>query len=191
MTTQAYPLAWPAGFPRTRLREGSRFKTTLAGALNNVRRSLELFGKDSGKPVADLVISSNYTLGDERPNDSGVAIYFKWETLAVCIPVDRYDSLAANLQAVHHIIEARRTELRHGSLQLIRATFAGFAALPPPGYKTPWRDVLGVAPGATLADVEAAFKLKARAAHPDNGGSHDAMSRLNVAMADARRELAP
>ena len=31
--------------------------------------------------------------------------------------------------AIHHIIEARRVELRHGTLALVRATFAGFLAL--------------------------------------------------------------
>ena len=83
-----------------------------------MRRSLELFGKDSRKPISALVISSNYSLGDERPADPGVAVYFQWEVLNVCIPVDRYATLADNLQAIHHIIEARRVELRHGSLQL-------------------------------------------------------------------------
>ena len=74
MTQQAYPLQWPPGFPRVKLREASRFKATLAGALANVRKSLELFGKESGKAVSGLVISSNYTLGTERPADPGVAV---------------------------------------------------------------------------------------------------------------------
>ena len=84
MTQQAYPLAWPPGFPRTKERERSKFKTTLASALANVRRSLELFGKDSRKPIAGLVISSNYSLGDERPADPGVSVYFQWEGLHLC-----------------------------------------------------------------------------------------------------------
>ena len=50
----------------------------------------------------------------------------------MCIPVDRYNSVEANLQAIHHIIEARRVELRHGTLALVRASFTGFKALPAP-----------------------------------------------------------
>jgi len=190
MTTTAYPLSWPAGFERTKVREDSRFKTTLPQALTNVRQSLERFGRDSGKPVSALVISSNYTLGDTNPREPGVAVYFSWDGLNVCIPVDRYARLEANLQAIHHIIEARRTELRHGSLRLIRATFQGFAALPAPGSARDWRDVLGLARGATLADAETAFRRKAADVHPDKpGGSHSAMADLNAAIRSARLEL--
>ena len=41
--------------------------------------------------------------------------------------------------------------------------------------------LLGVAPNATLADIKAAFRRKAMAAHPDRGGSHEEMTRLNEA----------
>jgi hypothetical protein len=188
MTVQAYPLAWPAGFARTTLREKSRFKTTLSSALDNVRRSLALFGRDSGKAVRGVVISSNYSLGNERPTEPGVAVYFTWDGMNVCIPVDRYVSIAENLQAIHHIVEARRVELRHGTLSLIRATFAGFSALPAPGAHD-WRAVLGVEASSTLEAAELAYRTRARATHPDNGGSHDAMARLNTAIAQARAEL--
>lgn len=191
MTQQAYPLAWPPGFPRTKERERSKFKTTLASSLGNVRRSLELFGKDSRKPISALVISSNYSLGDERPVDPGVAVYFQWDGIAVCIPVDRYVTLADNLQATHHIIEARRVELRHGSLQLIRATFTGFTALPPPNAAYSWRMILDCGREATLADAERKYREKARKAHPDNGGTHADMAQLNQAITEARREFQP
>jgi hypothetical protein len=185
--TTAYPLTWPAGFPRAQRREPGRFKTTLSAALKNVQTSLRLFGSDSGKPVSGVVMSSNVTLGSERPADPGVAVYFTWEQLQVCIPVDRYDNVAANLQAIHHIIEARRVELRHGTLALVRASFAGFKALPAPKS---WREVLGVS-GPTISKeaVETAFKERARSAHPDAGGSTTAMAELNEARQNALREV--
>lgn len=184
----AYPLAWPPGFPRTASRESGRFKTTLSGALHNVQDSLRLFGQDSGKPVSNVVMSSNVTLGAERPADPGVAVYFTWEGLQICIPVDRYDSAAGNLQAIHHILEARRVELRHGTLSLVRATFAGFKALPAPKS---WRNVLGIGAEArpTLAAVEDRYKQLARERHPDHGGSDAMMAELNSARDAARREL--
>jgi hypothetical protein len=61
------------------------------------------------------------SLGASRPSDPGVAVWFTWDGLGVCIAVDRYQTVEANLQAIHHIIEARRTELRHGTLALVRA----------------------------------------------------------------------
>lgn len=44
-----------------------------------------------------------------------------------------------------------------------------------------WCDVLGVSPTATSAQINTAYKSKAKRAHPDRGGSEDAMKRLNIA----------
>jgi hypothetical protein len=187
-----YPLAWPENMPRWKsARQPGQFKTTLAGAMNNVADSLRRFGTDSGKPVTEVVISSNVTLGRNNPEDPGVAIWFKWDGLSVCIPVDRYSKVEANLQAIHHIVEARRTELRHGTLALVRATFTGFAALPAPGGRKSWNEVLGFSNKRADAEaVEAAYRRLARARHPDRGGSNEAMAELNAARDEALRELA-
>lgn len=181
-----YPLAWPDNIPRSKSREAGRFKTTLHQAMENVAASLRAFGRDSGKGVTDLVISSNVTLGQNRPADPGVSIWFKWDGLGVCIPVDRYTTVEANLQAIHHIVEARRVELRHGTLALVRATFTGFLALPAPA-RTPWRKVLGEA--TTKEEIEARYRQIARQRHPDTGGSQEAMAELNLARADALKEI--
>lgn len=183
-----YPLAWPENIPRWKgARQAGQFKTTLIGAMNNVSDSLRRFGTDSGKGVADLVISSNVTLGRNNPGDPGVAIWFKWDGLSVCVPVDRYSKVEANLQAIHHIIEARRTELRHGTLALVRATFTGFAALPAPGSKRPWREVLEFAASASPSrdDIDAKYRELAKKNHPDSGGTTEAMAALNAARAEA------
>ncbi len=186
-----YPLAWPENMPRSKARENGRFKTSLSAAMTNVSGSLQLFGKDSGKAVSNVVISSNVTLGVSRPADPGVAIWFVWDGLSVCIPVDRYSTVEANLQAIHHIIEARRVELRHGTLALVRATFTGFAALPAPGKRS-WRAVLGVREGVKVSttELDAAYRAAARKAHPDAGGSNEAMAEVNAARALAAKEIA-
>jgi len=185
----AYPLTWPPGFPRAKWREAGKFKTTLPAALKNVQDSLRLFAADSGKSLQNLVISSNVTPGAERPQDPGVAIWFVWDGLTVCVPVDRYQTVAANLQAIHHIIEARRVELRHGGLAIVRATFTGFLALPAPNEE-PWWAVLQVEQTADRATIEAAWKKLAVANHPDRGGSGEAMARVNAARDRALRERA-
>lgn len=185
----AFPLCWPDIIPRSTRRERGAFKTTLAGALGNVETSLQRFGRDSGKPVKDIVLSSNCTLGVNQPRDPGVAAWFVWDGEQVCIPVDRYESAAANLQAIHHIIEARRVELRHGTLALVKASFRGFRALPDPSKRT-WRQVLNIADGVNdLTVVVDAFRSRAAKVHPDKGGSHDAMAELNRAMQQAESEL--
>ena len=191
MTAQAYPLQWPEHIPRSRQREKSRFKTTLSGALKNVQTSLRQFGSDSGKMVGNIVLSSNVTLGAERPPDPGVAAWFTWDGMSFCSPVDRYQTAEENLQAIHHVLEARRTELRHGTLHLVKATFQGFKALPPPPGAKPkraWWEVLGW-PNDNLvgpALVEARYRKLAKERHPDTpGGSHEAMAELNAAREEA------
>jgi len=194
MTATAHPLTWPSQFPRAKQREKGAFKTTLAGALNNVQDSLRRFATDSGKKLDGLVISSNVTLGAYRPEDPGVAVWFTWDGLQVCVAVDRYASVEGNLQAIHHIIEARRTELRHGTLALVRATFTGFLSLPAPAgqQKRSWRDVLQLAGDPQVGEVKVreAYRRLASQLHPDKkGGDPEKMAELNAARDEALKEL--
>lgn len=187
--TAAYPLTWPSHIARSKAREAGKFKTSLAGALANVEGSLRRFATDSGKRLTGIVISSNYSLGDRKPADPGVAVWFVWDDMQICIPVDRYSTVEGNLQAIHHVVEARRTELRHGTLALVRATFSGFVALPPPPgtSKRPWWEVLCVDPQASRVRREEAYRELAKKLHPDRGGSDAAMAELNAARAEALR----
>ncbi|MGL5446578.1 MAG: J domain-containing protein [Rhabdaerophilum sp.] len=179
MSIPPYPLAWPDGLPRTENKAESQFRTSLSGALENVRKSLASFGGDTGRKVTDVVITSNVGgISLDAPKDTGVAIWFEWDGERRCIAVDRYRKVQCNLQAIHHILEARRTEMRHGGLHIVRQTFKGFAALPAPEQ---WWQVLGVAIQATAAEIKAAYRERAQTAHPDKGGSEAAMARLNAA----------
>lgn len=173
-----YPLTWPPHIPRAERREKGSFKTELPTALKNVQNALRLFAQDSGKPMSDLVLSSNVTLGESHPADPGVAAWFTWDGLTVAIPVDRYDTVAANLQAIYHVVEARRVELRHGTLSLVRATLQGFIALP--GAKAPWQ-VLGVAENASAEQVNDAYRRKMVTYHPDKGGDPSKAAELGAA----------
>lgn len=192
----AYPLAWPDEWPRTTRRGSAQFRTSLSGALGNVNDELRRFGSDSGKKVESLLISSNVTLADQRPADPGVAIYFTWDGLDTCIAVDRYERVEHNLQAIAKVIEAERTKLRHGGLNLVRAAFRGYAKLPPPSTmnasSAPWRDVLGVGPKATLDDVTAAYKVLRSKYHPDRpSGDKEKFTAVYGAYERALDELRP
>ncbi|NEI71066.1 J domain-containing protein [Rhizobium lusitanum] len=190
-----YPLQWPDHIPRyQKPRENGQFRTSLAGATKNVKESLRLFASDSGKPLQNVVISSNYTLGVDKPSDPGVAVWFVWDSLSVCIPVDRYSKVEANLQAIHHILEARRVELRHGTLALVRATFAGFTALPSPETvaKRSWREVFGFGPTEPISEtyLKDRYRAKSKYTHPDQaGGSKEAFEELTRARDEGLEEI--
>lgn len=184
---EAHPLAWPLGVPRTEpaKRQPSQFKTALNPALENVRNSLRRFGEMTGKRVNEIVISTNFSLNDMRPADPGVAVWFIWDDAERCIAVDRYVRIEHNLQAIHHILEARVTEARHGGLTIVRQTFSGFLRLASPemfGGKTP-SQILGLTPGRSYSreEITARHRELARTAHPDNGGDGTAMALLNAA----------
>lgn len=185
--TQAYPLAWPHGVPRTDAgkRATAQFKTALGPALDNVRNSLRRFGDATGKRVSEIVISTNFTLSDQRPADPGVAVWFVWDDGERCIAVDRYPRIEHNLQAIHHILEARVTEARHGGLTIVRQTFTGFLKLSAPemfGGLTA-SQVLGLTPGRAYSrdEIVAVHRDLARRWHPDNGGDGASMAHINAA----------
>lgn len=178
----AYPLTWPEGMPRNTMPLKSAFKQTVAAALNNVTSELARFAKDSGRKVENLLISSNYSLSDQRPKDCGVAVYFSWDGIHTCIAVDRYNKLEDNLQAIYHCIGAERVKLRHGGLNIVKAAFRGYAALPPPrSGKQTWWEVLGVNAHTPTAEVDAAYKKARFKAHPDQGGSAEKFNAVQEA----------
>lgn len=181
---QRYPLTWPDGVPRrTGGRDTGAFKTGLPQALKNVEASLRLFGQDSNRPVSGVVISSNVTLGHEKPADPGVAIWFTWEGQQICIPVDRYATVQANLQAIHYVLEARRTEARHGTLALVRATMKGFVSLPAPKS---WREVLEIPPNVSVSAGQ--LSVFYRAAAKKAAGESELID-INLARDRAHLEL--
>lgn len=194
--TQAFPLHWPDHIPRhSGNRETGQFRTGLNAALENARKSLIAFGRETGASIdpETIIFSSNVGgLGGGPPQDPGIALWFQWDGAMRCIPIDRYSKPEANLQAIHHIIEADRTKLRHGSIAIVRAAYSGFIALPSPGNrKRTWRDVLGFPPPSKpdRAGIELQYRALAKKRHPDAGGSEAAMAELNAARDEALKEI--
>ena len=190
-SNQAYPLSWPDGWSRTKHPASSQFRASLSGALTNVNKSIELFAKDSGHKVDNILISSNVTLGNLRPKDSGVAIYFSWNGISTCIAVDRYKKVEENLQAIHHCIEAERTKLRHGGINLVTAAFRGYAALPPAsGLNDDWWSIIGVTEDAEYGTVLNVYKLKRSEYHPDRPtGDKNKFNQLQAAWKQAQEHF--
>ncbi|QYJ00792.1 J domain-containing protein [Thalassovita mediterranea] len=184
-----YPVAWPGGIERTQRRTTAQFRSTLASARTNVLDSLRKFGDDTGHKVSDVILSSNVTgLSGKMPEDPGVAVWFVWEGEYRAIAVDRYTKVEWNLQAIHHVIEAERTKMRHGGLSIVRSTLQAYLALAAPGARH-WRDVLGLSDGATADDVKNKRRELAAKHHPDRGGSPEQFAEINAAADRALKEL--
>lgn len=190
--TEAYPLYWPEGWPRTEGREQSRFEPRgLAEEAQHIRWEIERLG---GR---DTVVSTNVPLrrdglpySDHRKNvgDPGVAVYFTLKGKPQCIPCDRWLTVEENCRAIWKSIEAMRGLERWGARSFVDAAFRGFEALPAPGV-TNWRHILG-SEITTLEQAEVRYRRLARERHPDSPTGSDAMmAELNVAIAKAREEL--
>lgn len=75
-------------------------------------------------------------------------------------------------------------------LQAWREAWCNTPPTPPLVEDPPWRQVLGVSSGEEDATcVKRAYRLQAQRLHPDHGGSHQAMTRLNLAYHRAKSEL--
>lgn len=184
----AYPLQWPAAWPRTKQPQSARFDTTFARARGKLLSELSLLG------ARDVVISSNIELrrdglpyaNSRQPEDVGIAVYFLLNGEQQCIPSDKWNRIEDNLQAIRKTVEALRGLERWGAKEMVNAAFRGFKALPETiimGEHTAkaWYEVLQVSQNADKEVVEAAYKRLLHKVHPDVGGSDFAFQEVQAA----------
>lgn len=180
---QAYPLEWPAGWPRSKGNQSSTFKTTTDKARRNLLNQIGLMGGTS------VVLSTNVPLrqdgqmrADREPVDGGAAVYFQRQGKGMVFACDRYDTVRENIHALGLTIEAMRGIERWGASELMERAFSGFKQLQAENASPSWWEVLQVTANASVDQVEAAYRKMAKIAHPDAPtGSHDAMAALNLA----------
>lgn len=186
---EAYPLNWPAGFPRSKTPQRSQFApVAFAIARDELLAELRRLG------ARDVVLSSNIPLRKDgyptadferrRIHDHGVAVYFRRNGKPQVLACDRWDRVEHNLRALARSIEALRGLTRWGASDILERAFLGMTALPAPEQ---WWSALGVGENASLAEIEAAFRSRMKQAHPDVGGSEGQAAKLNWAIAEARR----
>jgi hypothetical protein len=203
----ASPLCWPPGWRRTRSRSAAKFRRGVGGWVgeenartyksakrlevgDGVTRVLDEL-KAMGVPSWNVIISSDLKLrNDGLPYstqatlhlDPGAAVYWKdGKGNRRCMAIDRYDRIADNLAAIAATIEAMRAIERHGGAEILDRAFTGFAALPAPAAQEAPHEILGVSEKATLEEINYAYRRLAQQCHPDTGGSHEQMTRINTA----------
>ncbi len=205
-----YPLSWPDGWKRTRTRirasfgrvessadgmYGGKKKISVEDGYDRIEHELELFGVD----VSTVIVSTNLKLNMRgvpsgntgEPSDPGVAVYWKRKGKPESMAIDTYTRVADNLAAIAKTLNAMRAIERHGGAEILERTFIGFAQLPERRGR-PWREVFGFNPEAAPNQerLDETFRSLASRLHPDkSAGDHDKMVELNLARAEAIREL--
>lgn len=208
--TQAYPLLWPTGWPRTPFVKQTTNPRLNTSTFDQARRSI--FDELRRLGASQIILSTNVPLRQDgmpyassasrRMDDPGVAVYFQLRNKPMSMARDAYTDVAQNLRSLALAINYLRGLERHGGASMLERAFSGFTALPPPSggnvsfeEELDWREELGPIPEGLTADdeilvlMEARYRSKAKNAHTDQGGNNDTMVRLNLAIAQAREEL--
>jgi hypothetical protein len=183
---EAYPLQWPAGWPRAKRRDVPLFKeSTVSTQTHFVLEELRRMG------ATHPIISSNVELRKDglpysnrrQPDDPGVAVYFTLDGHQRCLACDEWTTVADNLKAIGKTIEAIRGIERWGASAILDRMFSAFTALPHIVAEAPWYETLGVTPNATPDQIREARVGLAKKYHPDSGSQPDAvlMARINGA----------
>ena len=212
--TEAYPLKWPEGFPRTpdHERERARFgqkanygcgksSLTIFVARKRLQHEIQAFTRvgQTYRIVPDMVVLSTnvptrkdglpYSNARE-PDDPGVAVYLELDGEPHVFPCDKWDRVADNIAAIAAHLGAMRGIERWGVGDLHRV-FAGFHALPPgtgeSNGEDMWWVVLNVDSNATKAEVQSSYRRMRSQNHPDNGGDPSAFDRIQRAYKQASR----
>jgi hypothetical protein len=180
--TEAFPLAWPPGWPRQKGRRDSdaRFNGPTF-RWDRVYRGL----KDELRKIGatQIVISTNQPLrNDGYPyaqqrniSDVGVAVYFMRNGKSLVMAQDRFWSIIGNMRSLTMAIEGLRQMERHGGAVMLERAFDGFLAIAPPEdcWKILELDEIVVRrmrtkenfPGECRTLIQDVFRQKAKMAH--------------------------
>lgn len=190
--TQAFPLHWPEGWPRTARPATSRFDVSFAAARDGLLEQIRLLGGRYVVLSSDIELRRDGLPYDNQPDpkDRGIAVYFEWKGKQHVLACDRWDKIKDNLRALEKTVEAMRGIERWGASTMLERAFSAFVALPAPG-KRQWREVMGIDPRTTVdrAYIDQQFRHLSKKTHPDAGGSADAFDELQRAKEEALKEI--
>lgn len=190
-TVTPYPLCWPPSRRRARERKADHFHgLTPAKARAGLYKELERLR------AVNVIISTDCELRmdgqfrvDRRPDDPGVAVYFRRKGVAYVMACDTYERFDANLRALALTIEAIRSIERHGDSVMMQQALGGFRELPAAKLHKAWWEVLEIPHTSGIRAVKRAYKQKIAEEHPDKTGSAERAAELGRALAEARADL--
>ncbi len=193
---EPYPLRWPFGRPRTppERRREAEIESTFALSVRRVMQESRLLRSQGATLTLNVPLGPNRTPldghGEGQPEDTGAALYFGYEGKRHCIAADCWYRVEDNIQAIALAIEVIRRLRRIGGPAMEALAIAGFAVggLEQGGGES-WWNILGVPFDAPLYAAEQAYRDLVLTAHPDRGGTAEAMVRLNLAIGEARQQL--
>lgn len=187
-------LDWPAGRPRKMAKDRRRGTymsggtlVTLAAANQRLADELVRHKASDVELYAEFTPAASGRVTGQKWSgvDPGAVVRYNAGRTGYCLPCDTFTELAQNIAGLAEYLKSVRKQEALGVATLSEMMTA-FAALPAPPS---WREILGVGPGATLERAQSAYRALAKLRHPDNGGSNEAIQRLNDAIAQAREEL--
>lgn len=110
--------------------------------------------------------------------EAAVTVVFTKDGRQIVLSLDTQSRPVDNLRALYLCLEDMRMLDARGLAQTAQSAYMQLAA--PKAERDPY-EVLGLRPGATAEEINGIWRIKSRSAHPDAGGSNEAMAELNAA----------
>lgn len=104
----------------------------------------------------------------------------------VQLVMDKQSRAVDNFRVLYLAVEAMRMNDQRGLTDVVRQAYA---QLPAPVEQSAYT-IVGARPEWSMAQIEAAYRNRARLVHPDAGGTATGMQELNAAMDQIRKERA-
>lgn len=169
---QSFPLEWPIGYERNKIKKYSSFKCTLAQARDGVIAEIKRLKGTNVIISSDVPVKQDgglYAHGRTIDGDEGIAVYFTWKNEQYVFACDKYYKMYENLRAIGKSIEAIRGLDRWGASDMLSRAFNGFKALPESSLPIrQWYDILGVNQNSNYAAITSTYKSLIKKYHPDN-----------------------
>lgn len=179
----------PAKLPMQR----SRFEATYPQTLKQLERELKhLYARQVTIQAGfRQVRNDGWPYSSAKPEHPACVLQFQSKGQPLLFKASKYDTFEANLRSIALTLEALRAVDRYGVVE--GEQYAGFKQIAAPGASvndgtmnkhTAAQVLAGLCDWTVdqvLADVETAFRAATRAAHPDFGGTTEAMAAVNQA----------
>ncbi|MBL8060613.1 MAG: hypothetical protein JNK63_07875 [Chthonomonas sp.] len=183
---------WPKGKPFTQDRKSGQFRAngrsiSVGAAADRVRAAVSAFTKPGKNwrttelwiyvDGAKVGARGEFLYNQPASVPPQVVVSFDLDGEGYTIAVDKLDDAGQNLAAIAQYIESLRATERYGVFT-VRELLQTFAALPASGgFPRPVSPFDGL---RTRKEVNDLWRDLSRSAHPDTGGSNEAMALLNL-----------